>query len=83
VPEIILCVGALLILCIDAFFPEIKKYYLGLAAWVFTFLSFLSLYFLRNTVIFQGSYSTDGFALFCKALIFIAGSVILLFSIAM
>ena len=85
-PEIILCVGALLIICVDAFFPKIKKYYLGLAAWMFTFLSFLSLYFLtgygKSAVIFQGSYSTDGFALFCKALIFIAGSVILLFSIA-
>ncbi len=85
-PEIILCVGALLILCVDAFFPKIKKYYFGLAAWMFTFLSFLSLYFLtgygKSAVIFQGSYSTDGFALFCKALIFIAGSIILLFSIA-
>jgi NADH-quinone oxidoreductase subunit N len=84
-PEIILYVGALLIISVDTFFPKIKKYFLGLTAWMFTFLSFLSLYFLTGTgksaVIFQGSYSTDGFALFSKALILIAGSVILLFSI--
>jgi len=84
-PELVLCFGALLIIFIDIIYSDIKKYWLGFLAYGFTIISFICLFILgsnKTWLIVQGSYAVDGFSIFCKALLLIAGSVIILFSIA-
>ncbi len=84
-PEIVLLLGALFIIVMDIAYPRIGKIWLGLTGYMFIILSFLSLIMFSETggpgLIFRDTYAIDGFSIFCKALLLIAGSIVMLLSL--